>query len=246
MRRSIVVVWHAVSFILAAGLYFFFVLPRWQEFAGHVSSTVGTTMRIVAGVLLVLTALPVLLNLRRCRRPEFGAPRLALNLRTWSIVAHVLAGVTIVATAIVEMQLGLDKAGTWLFGAYGAAAALALLGALALYAAFAAESTPRPPKPIKPKKEKRRGRRTADVGEVPPGSVESPIIDSPVEGEAPAEVAGDQPEDDDTDNAPEPSDVGEDEADPEADEAVLAAPRRRLLNRRSAVKGRHGGVALSD
>ena len=187
MRRSIVVVWHALSFILAAGLYFFFVLPRWQEFAGHVAPTIGMTMRIVTGVLLVLTALPLLLNLRRSRRPEFGTPRLALNLRTWSIVAHVLAGVTIIATAIVEMQLGLDKAGPWLFGAYGAAAALAVVGALAFYAAFAAESTPRPPKPIKPKKEKTRRRRTADVGGVPAESVESQTVDSPVEDDAPVE-----------------------------------------------------------
>ncbi len=255
MRRSIVVVWHAVSFILAGGLYFFFVLPRWQEFAGHVSPTVGTTMRIVVGVLLVLTALPLLLNLRRSRRPEFGTPRLALNLRTWSIVAHVLAGVIIVAAAIVEMQLGLDKAGLWLFGAYGAAATLAVLGALSFYMAFAAASTPRPPKPIKPKREKARSRRSADAGLDPTESVGSPKIDSltddsptedsPTEDEAPAEVPADQSDEADSADLPEPEDITEDD-ELEASGAVPSAPRRRLLNRRMAVKGRRGGVAVSD
>ena len=151
MRRGIAIGWHAVSFLLAAVLYFYFVLPRWPELAGTVSHTWGTVLRIVAGALLGLTALPVLLTLRRTRRPEFGTPQLALNLRTWSIVGHVLAAAMLVVTAVVEIWLPLNKAGTWLFGVYGAAASVAVLGAIAFYLAYLAELPPPPPKPVKPK-----------------------------------------------------------------------------------------------
>ena len=39
-------------------------------------------------------------------------------------MAHVLAGVLIIGTAISEIWLSLDAAGQWLFGIYGAAAAI--------------------------------------------------------------------------------------------------------------------------
>ena len=97
-------------------------------------------------------------TLLRTRKPEFGTPQLALTLRVWSIVAHVLAGVLIIGTAISEIWLSLDSAGPWLFGIYGAAAAIALLGIFAFYLSFVAELPPPPPKPLKPKKAKRRGR----------------------------------------------------------------------------------------
>jgi hypothetical protein len=160
MSRKIAVIWHA-SFSVAAGvLYFFFVLPRWPELTGGTTHTLGTAMRIVAGALIGLAALPVVFTLLRTRRPELGTPQLALSLRTSSIVLHVLAGVLIVGTAISEIWLSLDSAGRWLFGIYGAAAAIALLGILAFYLAYVAELPPPPPKPLKPKKEKkRRGRR---------------------------------------------------------------------------------------
>ena len=165
MSRTVAVIWHA-SFSIAAGvLYFFFVLPRWPELLGDTPHTLGTVLRIVAGALIGLAALPVVFTLLRTRRPEFGTPQLALTLRIASIALHVLAGVLIIGTAISEIWLSLDDAGQWLFGLYGAAAAIALLGLFAFYLAFTAELPPPPPKPLKPKEPKqRRGRRTAAEG----------------------------------------------------------------------------------
>jgi len=165
MSRKVAVVWHA-SFSIAAGvLYFFFILPRWPELRGTTSFTLGTVLRIVAGVLIGLAALPVVFTLLRTRKPELGTPQLALTLRTSSIVLHVFAGVLIVGTAISEIWLDLDTAGRWLFGSYGGAAAIALLGMFAFYLAYVAELPPPPPKPVKPKAEKkqrRRGRKKAE------------------------------------------------------------------------------------
>lgn len=160
MGRKAATWWH-VTFSIAAGvLYFFFVLPRWPELMGDTSHTLGTVVRIVAGVLIALAALPVVFTLLRVRKPEYGTPQLALTLQTSSIVAHVLAGVLIVGTAISEIWLNLDTVGQWLFGVYGAAAAIALLGIFGFYLSFIAELPPPPPKPLKPKKEKRRRRST--------------------------------------------------------------------------------------
>ena len=159
MSRKVAVAWHA-SFSIAAGvLYFFFVLPRFPELRGVTTHTLGTALRIVAGGLIGLAALPVVFTLLRTRRPELGTPQLALSLRTSSIVLHVLAGVLIVGTAISEIWLSLDSAGRWLFGVYGAAAAIALLGIFAFYLAYVAELPPPPPKPLKPKAEKKGRRR---------------------------------------------------------------------------------------
>ncbi|ARG57071.1 hypothetical protein [Mycobacterium kansasii] len=156
MRRKWAVVWHA-SFSIAAGLlYFYFVLPRWFELMGETSHALGTTLRIVAGALIGLAALPVVFTLLRTRKPELGTPQLALSIRTWSIVAHVLAGVLIIGTAISEIWLSLDYAGQWLFGIYGAAAAIGVLGFFAFYLSFVAELPPPPPKPLKPKATKQR------------------------------------------------------------------------------------------
>ena len=119
-------------------------------------------MRIVCGALIGLAALPVVFTLLRTRKPEFGTPQLALTLRVWSIVLHVLAGVLIIGAAISEIWLSLDTAGPWLFGIYGAAAAIALLGALGFYLAYVAELPPPPPKPLKPKTQTRRRGRGAD------------------------------------------------------------------------------------
>src|ERR1700712_4294673 len=133
MRRGLAMSWHGLSFLIAAGLYFVFVLPRWWELTGDVSHGLGTAMRIVTGAVLGLTALPVVFTLIRTRRPEFGTPPLALTLRLWALVAHVLAGVLIVGTAIAEIWLDLDTYGQWLFGVYGGAAAIAILAAVAFY-----------------------------------------------------------------------------------------------------------------
>ncbi|WP_284232349.1 hypothetical protein [Mycobacterium antarcticum] len=161
MRRWIAVLWHAFFFVIAGALYFFFVLPRWFELTGEWPVGLGLPMRLVCGALIGLAALPVVLTLLRTRRPEFGTPRLALSLRFWSIVLHVLAGALIVGAAISEIWVSLDAAGPTLFAVYGAAAAIAILGALSFYLAFAAELPPPPPKPLRPKSQtRRRGRQS--------------------------------------------------------------------------------------
>lgn len=161
MRRWIAVLWHASFFVLAGALYFFFVLPRWFELTGAWPSGLGLSMRITCGALIGLAALPVVFTLLRTRRPEFGTPQLALTLRLWSIVLHVLAGALIVGAAISEIWVSLDAAGPTLFGIYGASAAIAVLGALTFYLAYAAELPPPPPKPLKLKSQTRGRRRGA-------------------------------------------------------------------------------------
>jgi hypothetical protein len=156
MGRKVAVLWHLLFSIGAGVLYFFFVLPRWPELMGDTTHSSGTTLRIVTGALFGLAALPVVFTLLRTRKPELGTPQLALSIRIWSIVAHVLAGVLIVGTAISEIWLSLDVAGQWLFGIYGAAAAIAVLGFFAFYLSFVAELPPPPPKPIKSKESKKR------------------------------------------------------------------------------------------
>jgi hypothetical protein len=156
MGRRIAILWHA-SFSVAAGfLYFFFVVPRSMELMGETTHSLGTTLRIVTGALIGLAALPVVFTLLRSRKPELGTPQMALSMRVRSIVAHVLAGVLIIGTAISEIWLSLDKAGQYLFAIYTAAAAIALLGIFAFYLSFVAELPPPPPKPIKAKKPKER------------------------------------------------------------------------------------------
>jgi MFS family permease len=170
MRRGIASLWHASSLVLAGVLFFLFVLPRWFELTGQWPGTLGTVLRIVCGVLVGLTALPVVLTLARTRKPELGTPALALSLRVWSVAGHIAAAVLIVGAAISEIWLDLDKAGQWLFGIYGAAAAIALLAAFAFYLAFVAELPPPPPKPLKVKTEKqtRRGAETTAEAETEP------------------------------------------------------------------------------
>jgi len=161
MGRKIAVPWHVVFCLVAGALYFYFVLPRWPELMGDTSPGLGMALRIVTGALIGLAALPVVFTLLRTRKPELGTPQLALSLRTWSIGAHVLAGVLIIGTAISEIWLSLDTAGQYLFAIYGGAAAIALLGFFAFYLSFVAELPPPPPKPIKAKKptQRRIGRR---------------------------------------------------------------------------------------
>jgi hypothetical protein len=267
MSRTVAVIWHA-SFCIAAGvLYFFFVLPRWPELLGDTSHTLGTVLRIVIGALIGLAALPVVFTLLRTRRPEFGTPRLALTLRTSSIVLHVLAGVLIIGTAISEICLSLDDAGQWLFGIYGGAAAIALLGIFAFHLAFVAELPPPPPKPLKVKQPKQRRRRrkaadeadteaTADEAEAAEATDETETDDSAPadepavsEEEKPAEVTtvADEPES----SAEEPDSTAQDVT--PADEAEPAEPATngKLRNRRPAGKPSRrrrlrGGVAVED
>lgn len=271
MGRKIAVPWHLLFSLVASALYFFFVLPRWPELMGDTSRTLGMALRIVTGALIALAALPVVFTLLRTRKPELGTPQLALSLRIWSIVAHVLAGVLIIGTAISEIWLSLDAAGRWLFGIYGAAAAIALLGIFAFYLSFVAELPPPPPKPIKakePKKRRVRGKKgdeaeadetdEADEAETAAAEVEETEDAEQAEPAAePAEVTaatGDPAEATESGVTPEPAtEAKPDEAAVEdADESDESGAK--LRNRRPTGKGSHrmrrrrtrAGVALDE
>ena len=186
MRRRVAVLWHATLSLAAGVLYFFFVLPRWPELTGDTSHGLGTAARIAAGVLIALAALPVVFTLLRSRKPEFGTPALALTLLTASIVAHVLAGVLIVGTAISEIWLNLDNVGQSLFGIYGAAAAIAVLGIFGFYLSSVAELPPPPPKPLKAKKDRKQRRRGKKGGEAE-AAEETATADETAESDGTAE-----------------------------------------------------------
>ena len=220
MRRWIAVLWNTSFLVLAGILYFFFVLPRWNELTGDWSHTVGTVLRIVVGALIGLAALPVVFTLLRTRKPEYGTPRLALSLRVWSIALHVLAGVLIIGAAISEIWLSLDSAGQWLFGIYGAAAAIALLGALGFHLAFTAELPPPPPKPLKPKT-RTRGRRRGKAAESDEALPDDEAPDALPADEAPSDEAADDtvPADEEHD-APAPVSVEDETEVSEATEIV--------------------------
>jgi hypothetical protein len=254
MGRKVAIPWHA-SFSIAAGvLYFLFVLPRWWELMGDTTHSLGTTLRIVTGVLLALAALPVVFTLLRTRKPELGTPQLALSLRVSSTVAHVLAGVLIIGTTISEIWLSLDAAGQWLFGIYGAAAAIGLLGIFAFYLSFVAELPPPPPKPIKPKKPKQRRRRKEGDADSEDAEEASADIESEETEEAETE------ETEETEAAETEAAETEEAAEPErAEEPVEATAedtdeaRGGLQNRRPTGKGSHrmrrrrtSGVALDE
>jgi hypothetical protein len=269
MGRKVAIPWHALFSIAAGFLYFYFVLPRRPELMGDTTHSLGTTLRIVTGALVALAALPVVFTLLRTRKPELDTPQLALSIRVWSIVAHVLAGVLIIGTAISEIWLSLDAAGRWLFAIYGAAAAIGVLGFFAFYLSFVAELPPPPPKPIKPKKEKRRRLRRKKGDEA--GAEDAELEDAEAEdteltdaGEA--EEAG-EPDADETEVAEKPEEAAEPvtlSAEPttEAETATedtedtedTEESKGGLRNRRPTGKGTHrmrrrrtrGGVALDE
>jgi hypothetical protein len=263
MGRKIAVPWHLLFSLVAGALYFFFVLPRWPELLGDTSRTLGMAMRILAGALIALAALPVVFTLLRTRKPELGTPQLALSIRIWSIVAHVLAGVLIIGTAISEIWLSLDAAGRWLFGIYGAAAAIALLGIFAFYLSFVAELPPPPPKPIKAKEPKKRRvrRKKGEDADAETAADEEAEADETDEAETPAAAVEKTAETEETEQAEpaaepaqvtaETAETAEAEAAPEP--ATEAAPvqdseeaadeddesRAKLRNRRPTGKGSH-------
>ena len=236
-------------------------------------TALGTALRIVAGALVGLAALPVVFTLLRTRKPEFGTPRLALTLRIVSIALHVLAGVLIIGAAISEIWLSLDSAGQWLFGIYGAAAAIALLGVLAFHLAFTAELPPPPPKPLKPKTEKRR-RGRGEVADDATAEDETPAdsevteaaedaADENEDADAPAPVSADEPADsseaveltettvaDETTEAnevDEPANAAEaDDDKADNDEETAGKLRNRRPSGKSLFKRSRGGVALED
>ncbi|MCV7303428.1 hypothetical protein H7J93_27800 [Mycobacterium barrassiae] len=250
MRRWVAVTWHATFSCVAAVLYFAFVLPRWWELMGVTSHTLGTVLRIVAGALIALAALPVVFTLLRTRRPEFRTPLLALRLRTASIALHVVAGVVIIGAAISEIWLSLDDAGQWLFGLYGAAAALALLGIFAFYLADIAELPPPPPKPLKPKKPQQRRKKDADEEQADASAEADAKAEEAEEAEEDTEPATeDQPDDKPAEvTAEEPESAADEDAEPTktngkspdsgTSEKVTPTRRRRRRLR--------GGVAVDD
>jgi hypothetical protein len=275
MGRKIAVPWHLLFSLVAGALYFFFVLPRWPELMGDTSRTLGMAMRILAGALIALAALPVVFTLLRTRKPELGTPQLALSIRIWSIVAHVLAGVLIIGTAISEIWLSLDAAGRWLFGIYGAAAAIALLGIFAFYLSFVAELPPPPPKPIKAKEPKKRRvrRKKGEDADAETAADEEAEADETDEAETPAAAVEETAETGETEQAEpatKPAQVTAETAEAAAapEPATEAAPvqdseeaadeddesRAKLRNRRPTGKGSHrmrrrrtqSGVAVEE
>ena len=145
---------HLALVLLGAVLYLVFVLPRWWVLTGDIPAGLATAGRLAAGVPIALAALPVLAILRQALGRKVRVPELALRLRAWSAVLHVVAGALILLTAVVEIWLRLAVGGPYLFAVYGAAASIAILGVLALYLSFVAEKPPAPPKAPKPKKVK--------------------------------------------------------------------------------------------
>jgi len=249
MGRKWFVLWHALSAIAAGALYFFCVLPRWYELMGDMPHGLAMAGRIASGALIALAALPVVFVLLRSRKPELGTPQLALSIRVWSIVGHVLAGVLIIGTAISEIWLHLDAAGRYLFGIYGAAAAIAVLGIFAFYLSFVAELPPPPPKPIKARKPKKRRlrREKGAVAEEADEAEEAEAADTEEEAEEAEEVTAE--EDDETPEAAEEN--VEAEAEPTAEPEDSQGG---LRNRRPTGKGSHrmrrrrtrGGVAVDE
>ncbi|TVS84354.1 hypothetical protein [Mycobacterium helveticum] len=245
MGRKWFVLWHALSAIAAGVLYFYCVLPRWYELMGDMPRALGMAGRIASGALIGLAALPVVFVLLRSRRPELGTPQLALRIRVWSIVAHVLAGVLIIGTAISEIWLSLDAAGRYLFGIYGAAAAIALLGVFAFYLAFVAELPPPPPKPIKARQPRKRRLRRVKGAEADTAETEADVAET----EEVEEVEADETQEAPTVEATQEATEGISEEDEQPDDSPGG-----LRNRRPTGKGSHrmrrrrsgGGVAVDE
>ncbi|OMC22128.1 hypothetical protein [Mycobacterium sp. SP-6446] len=262
MGRKVAIPWHLLFSIGAGVLYFFCVLPRWYELTGEMTRGLGMAGRIASGALIGLAALPVVFTLLRTRKPELGTPQLALSMRVWSIVAHVLAGVLIVGTAISEIWLSLDSAGRYLFGIYGAAAAIGLLGIFAFYLSFVAELPPPPPKPIKAKKPKKRRRKKDEETDEAAEDTEAAESEADEEAEEAEETEAEAEETEEAETvepvaeteetaeaeeAEEPAEAGEAEepaATEKAEEAATEEPAAEetsggLRNRRPTGKGTH-------
>ena len=243
MGRAAATAVHLTLSAVAGVLYFLFVLPRWWELMGDTSHTLGTVLRLVTAALIALAALPVALTLVRTRRPEMATPEVALRLRLWSAVAHVLAGVLIAGAAIAEIWLSLDKAGPWLFGVYGAAAAVAILGIGAFYLSFVAEQPPAPPKPPKEEKpRKRRGKKTdeASAGETTDGD------EAPAEAESGAEESADETEADEPAAPAAATKPSEKPAEPAAEDGALRNKRPTGKASHRLRRRNRGGVVTDE
>ena len=244
MGRRAAIALHLALFAVGAALYVLFVIPRWWVLTGDIPASLATAGRIAAGLPIALAALPVVLNLKRALKPENHTPELALRLRAWSLLLHVLAGALIIAAAVAEIWLSLGNAGAWLFGVYGAGAAIAVLGFLAFYLAFAAERPPKPPKPArapKPAKTKRerRRRRGKDGAEAEADAEESPETDEPAADdseESPATVTAEADSSTESAESAESAESEDSDADAVDGEPVTTSG---LANKRPTGKTRH-------
>lgn len=184
---------HLALWVVGGFLYSVFVIPRWWVLTGDIPATAATFGRIATGVPIAAAAVPVGLTLQHSLKRESRIPELALRLRAWSAVLHLVAGVLIITTAVAEIWLDSRAAAPWLFGVYGGAASLAVLAALAFLLSYPAEMPPPPPKPAKIRPEKKskkapRKRRTRTRGakqseDVPEQETEAAVAET----EAPTE-----------------------------------------------------------
>lgn len=190
---------HLALSILGAALFLVFVIPRWWVLTGDIPASLAVAGRIAAGVPIAAAAVPVALSLQRSLNPELKIPELALRLRAWSAVLHVVGGMLMVAAAVAEIWLNMPAAGPWLFAVYGAAGAIAALGVLAFALSFAAEEPPGPPKPAKPAAAKKprwplpgRGKDGGTTGAGEAGEATPETTDEPDETdtESPDETPG--------------------------------------------------------
>lgn len=207
-----------LSLCVAAGVgYFLFVIPRWWELTGETSHTLGTLIRIATGVLVALAALPVVLTLLRTRAAEAQAPGAptpvpAQTLRMWSAGGHVVAGVLIVATAIIEIWVSLTTAGPWLYGVYGGALTVAVLAAAAFYLSFVAEKPPALPKAKKATKKRAKADESAadesgssdsdDDAQTDESAAIDPEANAEADAETETETQTDESAEDPTDTEP--------------------------------------------
>ena len=160
---------HLALILLGLLLFLVFVLPRWWVLTGDIPTGPATAGRLAAGIPIAAAALPVFAILRDALARKAKTPEIALRLRAWSGVLHLVAGGLIVLAAVVEIWVRLGVGGPFLFAVYGAAAAIAILAVLALYLSFVAEKPPAAPKPPKAPKAKKvkaekkpRGKKKAE------------------------------------------------------------------------------------
>ena len=244
---------HLGLFLTGVVLYVVFILPRWWVLTGDIPSTLATAGRIAAGIPIAAAAWPVWQILQAALRGTPRSPEIALRLRAWSAVLHLVAGVLILLAAIAEIWLSLETGGPYLFGVYGAAGAIAILALLALYLSFVAEKPPAGPKPpkaakVKPAKtvppdkaraeKKPRGKNRGEKSSAP-AAAEAEAAHA----EAGAEVVTNAEADDSNVVTPETK-TAVDEAQPELDDvahdADVAQPSTvALRNQRPAGKRRH-------
>lgn len=247
MERRAARALHLALFLTGVVLYVVFILPRWWVLTGDIPSTLATVGRITAGIPMAAAALPVMQILQAGLRRKPPTPEIALRLRAWSAVLHVVAGVLILLAAIAEIWLSLEAGGPWLFGVYGAAGAIAILAFAALYLSFVAEQPPagpkppkaaKPPKPAKVKvqsEKKPRGKKAKSAAPATAAPATSPAVTEETSETADEAVTADTTETvTDTDETPE-SDAAviEPAADPVEESP---APATALRNKRPSGK----------